>query len=142
MLIADAATTPDQYVWQETVSGLSIGSLYTFSGYVASNNPSLSSPAVIELAVNGTQIGTTTSPTSPAGSFTLFSTDWTATSSSAAFQVYDNNFQYAYNDFALDDMSLTTPNATPAVPEPAPLALLALGLLPVGVLVARKKIAP
>ena len=142
MLIADAATTANQYVWQETISGLSVGSRYTFSGYVASTNPSLISPAVIELAVGGTQIGNTTTATGPAGTIDLFSAPWTATSTSAAFQIYDTNLQGPYNDFALDDISLTTPNATPAVPEPAPLAMLGLGLLPVGFVVARRKIAP
>ena len=142
MLIADAATTANQYVWQETVSGLSVGNLYTFSGYVASTNPSLINPAVIELAVGGTQTGNTTTATGPAGTWELFSAPWTATSTSATFQVYDTNLQGPYNDFALDDMSLTTPNATPAVPEPAPLALLALGLLPIGLRAARRRIAP
>lgn len=117
MLLVDGSTTTNQFFWQETVSGPTIGTQYTFSGFVASNNPSGQSPAVIELAVGGTQIGTTTS---------------------ATFQLYDANTAGPFNDFAVDDISLKAPAAVPEASTTVSFGLLlAFGLG--GVVLARKK---
>lgn len=105
----------DSSVWEETVTGLLIGELYTFSAWASSVHPT--SPASLELRVNGLTVD----------SIALSSTTnywlqglgtWTADSTTATLRIVDVNGASSGNDFAVDDISFAGP-----VPEPATVAV-------------------
>ena len=124
MLIADASTTSDTYVWQETLTGLVPGTTYTFTAYLATNNPGSPDPADIQLAEDGTLLGSALTLPTTAGQFVPLTTTFKATSPTGTFQVFDDNTDYAYNDFSLDDLSLAVPGS---VPEPSTWAVMLAG---------------
>jgi hypothetical protein len=124
-------------VWSENNISLVSGTTYTFSGYVADADPSAYSgnPAILELLVNGSMIGSSyTVPNAP-GAWDLWSFTYKpSTSSPVTLSIQDVNTtpDGAGNDFSLDDLCLTssscTSNTSP-VPEPSLAVVCLIGLL-------------
>lgn len=114
MLFADGSTTANQYIWQQSVSNLTPGAQYNFSGYLASINiPTEGNPALIQLFADGNQFGNSAVAPVACGVWTTFSDTFTASSTSEVFQIVDNSLQYGGNDFALDDLSLQQNSPAP-----------------------------
>lgn len=132
MMFVNGATIADQVVWTQTVT-VTPNTLYDFSGWVASLLDS-SNPAVLQLFVNGTQIGGDITASTTGSVWEQFSTQWNSGSnSSASLAIYDSNLAFSPNDFALDDLSLT------AVPVPAAAWLFASGIAGLTGIVRRRK---
>jgi hypothetical protein len=109
MLVLNGSPIADTSAWSQTIS-VTGGKTYDFTVWVASSYPT--SPATLNLSVNGTQVGSTFTASTTTGLWQQFSGDFTASSNSAALSIIDTNLTRSGNDFALDDISVS------AVPEP------------------------
>ncbi|MFO0955906.1 MAG: PEP-CTERM sorting domain-containing protein [Isosphaeraceae bacterium] len=140
MLLVDGSQNPSQYLWQETVSGLSVGTIYNFSGWAASVDAVTETPpATLMIASGGSQIGSLVNISAVPAVWQRFTVSFAATSSTMTFQIFDEQTSQLYNDFALDDLSLTVAS----VPEPASLLMLSTGVIAVlGYLHRRHAIDP
>jgi hypothetical protein len=114
-------------VWSETIS-VSADTNYLFSLWAASLYPPGTAPlapAILVISLDGAApINFSLSATNTVGTWEQFSTMWNSgAGTTAVISLYDSNFTASGNDFALDDISNT------AVPEPATMLLLGLGLV-------------
>jgi hypothetical protein len=137
MLVDGYYATSD--VWLETVSGLTMGSTYTFTVDVADPDPASGfgccNPAVLGLFVNGMLVGSTVNVGETPGVWTEWTQTFTAPSASIGLSIEDLN---PTPGTAGDDFTLA---AVPAAvtPEPTSMLLFGTGLLGVA-LVMRKRL--
>jgi hypothetical protein len=106
--IGDGATASSM-VWSETVSGLSVGTVYKFQFYYAAGDPD-ATRAVLRPTINGgSSLGDITTTNSTA--WTLASFSWTATSTSATVTITNMTATGSTNgnDFFLDNMQFLAP---------------------------------
>jgi len=106
--IGDGATASSM-VWSETVSGLSVGTVYNFQFYYAAADPD-ATRAVLRPTINGGgTLGDITTTNSTA--WTLASYSWTATSTSATITITNLTATGSTNgnDFFLDNMQFLSP---------------------------------
>lgn len=128
MMIVNGSTSSNQRVWEQTISVIT-NTTYNFSSWIA--NASSQNPSQLEFLINSIPIGSFTASSTP-GLWEEFSATWNSgIATSANITIIETSLQLAGNDFALDDISLTT------TPEPATI----LGLLAVGSIeaLARKR---
>ena len=107
MLLVNGAATSGLQVWGQQLSGLKVGDTYDFSFWLASSYAT--SPAVLDLNVNGGEIGSQAAATT-VGSWIKVSSSWVATSTTASLGLVDENTVQLGNDFAItgigfDDIS-------------------------------------
>jgi hypothetical protein len=113
MLNANGSVSPNQIVWQETVTVIP-HTPYTFSGWAASwgnvggdlvgVDPS---PARLRFFINGIQVGQDFAVATQNGQWLQFVTSWPSESNtSATIAIVDGNVDAFGNDFSLDDLSL------------------------------------
>ncbi len=119
MVVNGFPGTPQPVVWQETITGLTVGTTYYFAAWARSIN-SAGNYANLKFSINGVQIGTPTGalpscPQNNTGPFTWtrFYGNWTATSTTAILQIVDLQTAPSGNDFGLDDISFGTLASTP-----------------------------
>jgi len=142
MLFADGGS-PSTAVWSEDDINVVAGTTYTFEAYVADADPSgySGNPAILDLLVNGTTVGTSYDVPNNPGAWELWTFTYTATSSgSITLSIVDANTNPdgAGNDFAIDDLCLIAPgsscaSSTSPVPEPSSVGFCLIGLLGMGV---------
>lgn len=144
MMIVNGATSgsagSNVEVWAESVSGLEEGKTYFFSAYVTSVYPkpvgaAAIAPALLAFSVNGNPIGPDISA-AVTGRWDLFYQSFVADETGTAnISLINRTTMPEGNDFAIDDIGLST--KIPTVPEPATMLLLGLGL--VGLAGTRRK---
>jgi hypothetical protein len=134
MLFLDGAGTNAGAFWSQTVS-VSAGTSYALSLWATSVNQQ-SNRAILRAVINGltvfgpTQLNYTTGVT--ATTWLNYSGVWASGgATSATIELFDDLHIYDYNDFAIDDISLTE-LAAAAVPEPSSWTLMIGGLGLVG----------
>lgn len=121
MMVNEAGT--QKLVWGETVAVLP-NTMYHFSAWISSWTPP--APSQLDVLFNGSSIGVIQAP-STTGVWVPFSADWNSGSAtSLAIQLRNLTTADIGGDFALDDISLTSPQA--AVPEPSTLMLALAGV--------------
>ncbi|WP_310626352.1 Ig-like domain-containing protein [Limnohabitans sp.] len=99
-LFADGAADATKKVWFQTVR-LEAGTSYDFSGFVAANNG-----AVLQLTVNGVDVGDAFSPVAGAD-WQAWKASFTSTvSGEVTMGIRDKSTAAAANDFALDSLAL------------------------------------
>ena len=114
MMAVNGGQTSDLTVWSETIAVVP-NSDFTVSAWVASWYPA--SPAQLDFSINGTSIGTITSPDAT-GVWQQFSGSWNSgAATSATIRIVNLNMAFSGNDFALDDISFFGPAP---VPPPLP----------------------
>jgi len=111
MLVADGATTPNKVIWSQSLP-VEINHLYTFSFWA--QNLVANSPAQFQVLINGTAI--IVSPISATNGATSGWTQvigtWNSNSETiATIKIIDSNIIASGNDFALDDISFSTPTS-------------------------------
>ena len=132
MLFVDGASNANSTIWSETAKVLP-NSTYDLSFWTTSLGTAGPQPEVVA-SLNGTPVVDTGLLPSATGNTATTWRNYTATINSGSATSLTLNFvdpsdTHAFNDLALDDISLTgpAPTSTP-VPEPSSLSLLAGGL--------------
>lgn len=144
MLLADGYY-PGTNVWLETVSGLTVGTTYTFVVDVADPDPAGSSgeggccnPALLGFFVNGTEEGSTFDVGETPATWMEWTTTFTATSTSVDLSIQDlNEVPYV----AGDDFTLAPVPAIGVTPEPASTLLFGTGLLAIAFIMRKRLFA-
>lgn len=131
MFLANGSPTNGAVVWQSDVISVNGATNYFFeawvmnvcctSGYVGPNSAS-----ILEFSINGVAVGTKSTNLGNAGSWEGLSTTWNSgVATTAVLRLINRNTAIGGNDFAVDDISLSTVSS---VPEPASIFLMLAGL--------------
>ncbi len=121
----NGAFGPGTAAWEQTIGGLSMNTLYTFSGFLASWDSLDRQLADMSILVEGAQVGANLGEPALASGWVPFSRIFnTGGLTSVTIRLEDNNSSGAGNDFALDDLSLVA-----TLPEPSTFFLLGGGLV-------------
>ncbi|OHB68384.1 MAG: hypothetical protein A2Y77_09110 [Planctomycetes bacterium RBG_13_62_9] len=120
MMIINAATEADMVVWGQEVTGLTAGTDYEFSYWVAlsyeyTGTPYLdatygwvdTNPPVLRCFINGVQVGEFDAEFVTVGGWTKVSYTWNSgAATSATIELIETTLMFWGCDFALDDISL------------------------------------
>jgi hypothetical protein len=136
MMVVNGSEVPNQRVWYENGISVAANTNYYFSTWISSAHPV--SPAKLNFSINGGAIGATFNASSTTGVWQQFFTVWNSGANATAnIALTNQNLAFSGNDFALDDISLST--ARPGVPEPASWALMILGFGAAGSMLRRRR---
>ena len=138
MLIVNGSETPGAIIWGENGLSVEANTTYYFSTWIASTYPT--SPAELDFSINGVAIGPTFTASTTTGDWQLFQASWNSGASTTAnIALVNQNLAFNGNDFALDDIGLST--APAGVPEPASWALMLAGFTGLGAMLRRRRAA-
>ena len=113
MMVVDGSTQNlgTDKVWAQTISVVP-GQTYTFKYWL--QTVAMPNPAIIDVVINGTVIGTATAATTACG-WTEYSYTWpSGTATLADISLINRNVNGTGNDFAIDDLSFTTSSTCPS----------------------------
>jgi gliding motility-associated-like protein len=105
MMVCDGSTVSGSRIWCQAVP-VTPNTTYTFSYWLES--PTNTSLAQIQAQINGVVIGTATAPATTCSWEQVTYTWASGANTTAQICLYDENVQVNGNDFALDDLSLST----------------------------------
>jgi hypothetical protein len=105
MLAVNGSDLPDQVLWGQDVT-IKPGAVYTFTVWVASWYST--SPAELEVRVDGQVIGRVVAPTTT-GEWKEFRVTWAGEKPKAVVEIFNKTREVSGNDFAIDDISLRGP---------------------------------
>lgn len=135
--VANGSPTDGAVVWQSASITVNAATNYFFEAFVmnvccTAGYSGANSPSILEFSINGMSVGSRTTNLALAGTWEGLSTTWNSGSAtSAVLSLINRNTAVGGNDFAVDDISLSTQSIVlppPPVPEPASIALMLGGL--------------
>ncbi|MES2994797.1 MAG: PEPxxWA-CTERM sorting domain-containing protein [Patescibacteria group bacterium] len=133
MMIVNGSEVPGQRVWYQNNVSVTANTTYFFWAWIASAHPT--SPAQLKFSINGTEIGSTFMAPATTGNWQKFYTPWNSGANTTAdIALVNQNTDFSGNDFALDDLGLST-----SVPEPATWAMMIIGFGGVGSVLRRQR---
>lgn len=106
MMIVNGGTVSTVPFWSETVLTIP-GQTYSYSFFAATINTTSSSPASLQLEINGVAVGAPLVLPTTGGTYVQASGTYVATSGSATLTLVDLNTAVALNDFVVDDISFS-----------------------------------
>lgn len=119
-MVINGATSGSPAVWRQTVSVVP-SQTYKFS--VWTSTAVSGGPAVLQLKVNGSNVGSTFTLNNNTGTWDEWMVTWNSgAATSGTFEIVNSNLSTFPNDFYLDDVSAV-------VPEPATMTVMGLGAL-------------
>jgi hypothetical protein len=149
MFVGNGAPILGQVVWQSSVIAISTNTQFFFEAFAMNVccNPPLpgnSDPNfTFRISLDGgpsADLATLTIPANQAGTWFGLSTNFNSlTATTVQLSLINANTERQGNDFAIDDISLSTRSIVNGVPEPASWAMLALGFGAVGGMVRRRR---
>jgi hypothetical protein len=106
MLLADASTTANKAVWQETVN-VATGTNYSFAGWAADMHALDTNVPDLAVYINNVKVGSTFAvPSNPGGVWSSFGASWNSgANKTATIKIVDLDTDFIGNDFALDDLT-------------------------------------
>ncbi len=103
MMVVNGATSANVPVWSETVT-VAPNQTYAVSAWMAQLYNDVPAFATLQFSINGTQVGSTLTNTSPA-TWNQFSSTWNSgTATQATLAIVDTQLASNGNDFTLDDI--------------------------------------
>ena len=147
--VANGSPVDGAVVWQSGAITVAASTNYFFEAFVmnvccTAGYSGANSPSILEFSINGVSVGSRTTNLALAGTWEGLSTTWNSGgATSAVLSLINRNTAVGGNDFAVDDISLSTQSIVlpPPVPEPASIALM-LGGLAIVAGAARRRAAP
>ena len=134
--VANGSPVDGAVVWQSGAITVAAATNYFFEAFVmnvccTAAYSGANSASVLEFSINDVSVGSRTTNLALAGTWEGLSTTWNSGSATTAvLKLINRNTAVGGNDFAVDDISLSTQSIVlpPPVPEPATLALMLGGL--------------
>ena len=136
MMIINGSQDGGERVWFQNNIVVDPNTTYFFSTWIHTSFDE--APAQLNFSININAIGTTFTAGSIADGWQQFFTTWNSGADTVAnIALVNQQLAFSGNDFALDDISLST--ARPGVPEPAAWALLIMGFGCAGAALRRRR---
>jgi hypothetical protein len=134
MMVVNGSDDPNEWVWKQDVVNVEQNTTYYFSTWIASVYPV--EPAKLRFFINDDPLGAVFTASATTGVWQQFYATWNSGSNTTAtIGLKNQNTAYSGNDFALDDIVLSTA----AVPEPATWALMIAGFGGAGAMLRRRR---
>jgi len=135
MFVGNGSPTDGAFVWTSGSISVNADTSYFFEAWVmnvccTSAYGGQNSASIRDFTINGVSVGTRTTNLDKAGTWEGLSTTWDSGSTTAVvLSLVNRNTQAGGNDFAVDDIALSTQSTvTPSIPEPETYALMLAGL--------------
>lgn len=135
MFVGNGSPVDGAIVWQSGAIAVAQNTNYFFEAWVmnvccVAGYGGGNSPSILDFAINGVSVGVRTTDLSKAGTWEGLSNTWNSGSTtSAVLTLINRNTAAGGNDFAIDDIRLSTTSVVNPVPEPASIVF-ALASLP------------
>jgi hypothetical protein len=138
MMIVNGSEVGGQKVWFQNNISVQANTTYFFSTWIHTTYDA--APAALDFSININAIGTTFNAGAVADGWQQFYASWNSGAATTAdIALVNQQLAFSGNDFALDDISLST--AAPGVPEPATWALMIMGFGSAGAMLRRRRMA-
>jgi hypothetical protein len=144
MYVGNGSPVDGAIVWQSGAITVDAATDYFFEAWVMNvcclpGYGGANSPSILEFSINGVAVGTKTTNLALAGTWEGLSTTWNSGgATTAVLKLINRNTAPGGNDFAIDDIALSTATT---IPEPMTLSLLLLGLPGLGLVARRRRAA-
>lgn len=149
MYVGNGAPNLGDIVWQSSVIAITAGTNYFFEAFAMNVCCSFTLPGnsdpnfTFRISLNGgaaTDLATLTIPANQAGTWFGLSTNFNSgAATSVQLSLINANNVRQGNDFAVDDISLSTRSIVNGIPEPTSWAMLTLGFGAIGGMVRRRR---
>jgi hypothetical protein len=134
-MAVNGSTAPGVVVWEQFIPVVTPGTNYYFSTWISSWVSG--APASLQFSINGVLIGPAFSAPLATGVWDVFETNWNSgASASATISIINSTIAFGGNDYALDDIVLSTTSVV--VPEPGYFAGIGVALTAIVCLRRRK----